>query len=46
MKRDKKVQKSHIRLILLDDLEAPVAYTVEDEKRLSALWKQTIDTFS
>lgn len=46
MKRDKKVQKSHIRLILLDDLEAPVAYTVKDEKRLSALWKQTIDTFS
>lgn len=46
MKRDKKVKQSHIRLILLQDIEAPVAYIVENENHLSAVWKQTIDTFS
>ena len=46
MKRDKKVKQSHIRLILLQDIEAPVAYIIENENHLSAVWKQTIDTFS
>jgi len=46
MKRDKKVQKSHIRLILLQDIEVPVTYIVENENHLTAIWKQTIDTFS
>jgi 3-dehydroquinate synthetase len=46
MRRDKKVQQSHIRLVLLQDIEAPVAYTVEVEDRLIDIWKQTIDMFS
>lgn len=46
MKRDKKAQKSHIRLILLQDIEAPIVYTVENENHLTAIWKQTIETFS
>ena len=46
MKRDKKVKQSQIRLILLQDIEAPVAYILENENHLSAVWKQTIDTFS
>ena len=46
MRRDKKVQQSHIRLVLLQNIEAPVAYMVEEEDRLTDIWKQTIDMFS
>ena len=46
MRRDKKVQQSHIRLVLLQSIEAPFAYTVQEEDRLTDIWKQTIDMFS
>jgi len=46
MRRDKKVQQSHIRLVLLQSIEAPIAYTVQEEDRLTDIWKQTIDMFS